>query len=153
MGRAPRHRIITIEDQRTPAALTDRQNRRVAHRDVRHPLRSLRELFQTARDVYLALKKEPLQSMRTWYSGRVSAELAMSIATAKCTFSLYSESHVPVTNNAMVPLDTMASACLGLTFCVTPPDAAWQARYDAILRSVTPTGVEPLFWGRIDNSA
>ncbi|MCC6531572.1 MAG: hypothetical protein IT531_03405 [Burkholderiales bacterium] len=111
------------------------------------------DLFRSAREVYLALGREPLKSMRTWYAGRVSAELAMSIATAKCDFALYSASHVPVMNNAMLPLEAMTTCCLGLTFCGAPPDAAWQARYDAIVRVVTPPGIEPLLWSRIAASS
>jgi len=111
------------------------------------------ELFRTARNVYQGLTVRPLPSMRTWYAGRVSAELAMSIATSQCDFTLYSESHVPVMNNAMAFVEGLQERYLGFTFCGVPPDAAWQARYDGVVRAVTPRGVTPYLWKRIVTGA
>ncbi|MCA8966866.1 MAG: hypothetical protein KDC48_18435, partial [Planctomycetes bacterium] len=107
-------------------------------------------LFDTARRVYRELQAEPLPSMRRWYGGRVSAELAMSIATGLVDFSLYSPAHVPVMNNHMAWWDGAGRHHLGFTFCGRPPDAAWITRYDAVAVAATPGDAVPIRWSGIE---
>ncbi|MEQ8662307.1 MAG: hypothetical protein RLW62_15940 [Gammaproteobacteria bacterium] len=103
-------------------------------------------LFDTARRIYRELQRAPLPSMRRWHGGRVSAELAVSIATGLETFSLYSPSHMPVMNNHMTWADAYRRHYLGLVFCGQPPAPAWTARYDALVSAAAPPGSAPVRW-------